>query len=71
SLVRRPGLLILNEPLDQIDKKEQERIIDHLFDEQNPWSVIVISQDEIWTERCDRHISIKDGQIQNNYRKSC
>ena len=68
SLVRKPELLILNEPLDQIDKEEQQRIIDHLFDNQNPWSVIVTSQDEIWAERCNRHIRIEDGQIQNNSR---
>ncbi|TRO67514.1 peptidase domain-containing ABC transporter [Christiangramia sabulilitoris] len=68
SLVRKPGLLILNEPLDQIDRKEQSRIVDNLFAEDNPWSIIVTSQDEIWREKCNRHIVIVNGEIQNKSR---
>ncbi len=65
SLVRNPGLLILNDPLHQIDKDEQQRIVDFLFDPINTWSIIVISNDEIWSKHCNRHLVINDGQIQN------
>lgn len=65
SLIRKPKFLILNEPLDQIDKEEQVRIIDNLFESENNWSIIVISRDEIWKERCDRHILLDKGIIQN------
>lgn len=65
SLIRKPKFLILNEPLHQIDEEEQIRIIDHLFDAENNWSIIVISRDEIWKKRCDRHILLDKGIIHN------
>ncbi len=68
SLVRKPGILILNQPLDQIDRDEQKRILQHLFDPANPWSIIVTSQDEIWKEKCNRHIVISEGRIKNKSR---
>ncbi len=68
SLVRKPGILILNQPLDQIDRDEQKRILQHLFDPANLWSIIVTSQDEIWKEKCNRHIVISEGRIKNKSR---
>ena len=66
SLIRNPKLLILNEPLHQIDDDESRKIIDHLFNAENDWSIIVTSRDEMWKNRCDRHIVLDNGIIQNN-----
>lgn len=65
SLIRKPRLLILNEPLHQVDLDEETRILDHLFSSENNWSILVTSRDEIWKERCDRTIYIENGVIQN------
>lgn len=65
SLIRNPKLLILNEPLHQIDDDEGRKITDHLFSSENDWSIIVASRDDIWKERCDRHILLDNGIIQN------
>ncbi|MEH6682219.1 MAG: ATP-binding cassette domain-containing protein [Sediminicola sp.] len=65
SLMRNPKVLILNEPLHQVDREEKIKIMDHLFAEDSSWSIIVISQDNLWKERCDRHINLDNGIIQN------
>ncbi|MFV8224311.1 peptidase domain-containing ABC transporter [Christiangramia aquimixticola] len=66
SLIRKPKLLILNEPLHQVDKEEEQKIIDYLFGLKNDWSIIVSSRDDIWKEKCQRHILLDKGIIQNN-----
>ncbi|MCM8570623.1 ABC transporter ATP-binding protein/permease [Gramella jeungdoensis] len=65
SIVKKPHLLVLNEPLDQIDKDEADRMMNFLFSEENPWSIIVTSQDREWRKYCNRRIRISDGEIQN------
>lgn len=65
SIVKKPNLLVLNEPLDQIDHQEKESIINLLFSEENPWSIIVTSHDKIWRKYCNRRIKIVNGELQN------
>ncbi len=65
SLIRNPKLLILNDPLHQIDHDEKLRILNTIFSEANNMSVIVTSRDELWRERCDRRCTLVDGIIKN------
>jgi ABC-type bacteriocin/lantibiotic exporter with double-glycine peptidase domain len=65
SLIRKPKLLILNEPLHQVDREAEIKILDHLFSSENNWSIIVSSRDDIWKERCTRNILLENGNIQN------
>lgn len=65
SLLRNPKLLILNEPLHQVDQEEEIEIINNLLAPGNECSLIVFSRDNVWKERCGRHILLKDGVIQN------
>ncbi|WP_047245471.1 peptidase domain-containing ABC transporter [Maribacter thermophilus] len=48
SIVRRPKLLLLNEPLIQFDEKEAERLMRFLTDPVHPWALVVVSQDLRW-----------------------
>lgn len=48
SIVRRPKLLLLNEPLIQFDEKEAERLMRFLTDPGHPWALVVVSQDLRW-----------------------
>ncbi len=66
SIIRKPSLLILNDPLDQLDPEEEDKIIDFLFSEENSWSIIVSSKDEKWKKYCDRILDIEQGQLVNN-----
>ncbi|QXP56973.1 ATP-binding cassette domain-containing protein [Cellulophaga sp. HaHa_2_95] len=63
AIVRKPKLLILKEPLDQLDEIEALKIMDFLSDKSNPWSVVVVSHDVKWFSRVDRMITLQDGKI--------
>ncbi|MBQ0733584.1 peptidase domain-containing ABC transporter [Aquimarina celericrescens] len=63
SIVRKPKLLILKDPLDQFDDQEVNRIMDFLTDASNPWALVVVSQNPKWTKRCGRIINIENGKI--------
>ncbi|MAW93992.1 MULTISPECIES: peptidase domain-containing ABC transporter [unclassified Leeuwenhoekiella] len=66
SIVRKPKLLILKEPLDKFSKDEKERIANFLFDKSNPWAIIVASQDEAWQNCCERTVVLENGRISQN-----
>ncbi|WP_300439585.1 peptidase domain-containing ABC transporter [Christiangramia sp.] len=65
SIVKRPSLLILNDPLNQLDPEEEDRILDFLFSKENNWAIIVAGKGEKWEKYCDRHLFIKNGKITN------
>lgn len=65
SLVRKPKLLILKDPLDQFDSDEAKEIMEFLTDKSNPWALIVVSQNDSWKTGCTRIITMKDGRIVN------
>ena len=66
AIVHKPKLLILKEPLDQLDQVEALGILDFLVDKTNPWSIIVVSQDDKWLTRCDKIVTLEDGKIVSN-----
>jgi len=63
SIVHKPKLLILKNPLDQFDKEEMERIISFLTHPDNPWALIVVSNHPGWTKRCSQIITLENGKI--------
>ncbi len=63
SIVRKPKLLILKDPLDQFDDQEVNRIMDFLTEPSNPWALVVVSQNPKWIQRCGRIINIENGKI--------
>ncbi len=63
SIVRKPKLLILKDPLDQFDDQEVNRIMDFLTESSNPWALVVVSQNPKWIQRCGRIINIERGKI--------
>ncbi|MEL6304095.1 MAG: ATP-binding cassette domain-containing protein [Bacteroidota bacterium] len=63
SIVRRPKLLILKDPLDQFGEQEAERIMDFITDATNGWALVIVSENPKWTERCGRIITIENGRL--------
>ncbi|MCK8521731.1 ATP-binding cassette domain-containing protein [Aquimarina sp. D1M17] len=63
SIVRKPKLLILKDPLDQFDESEVARIMDFLTAPERPWALVVVSQNNKWATRCGRIIQIENGKI--------
>ena len=63
AVVRKPSLLILNDPLDQLDPVEEDRIMNFLFSKENTWSIIVTSRGKRWENYCDKIINLNNGKI--------
>ncbi len=63
SIVKKPKLLILKDPLIQFDKEEALRIIKFLTDPSNPWSMVIVSKNKKWLKRCGRVITMDNGKI--------
>ncbi|WP_281541481.1 peptidase domain-containing ABC transporter [Maribacter aestuarii] len=65
SIVRKPKLLILKDPLDQFDKEEGTRIMNFLSNRENGWALIVVSENLRWADKCSRVITMEQGRIIN------
>jgi ABC-type bacteriocin/lantibiotic exporter with double-glycine peptidase domain len=65
SIVRKPRLLILKDPLDQFDTLEAREIMDFLSSKTRPWALVVISQNDDWKKHCTRIITMDKGKIIN------
>ena len=65
SIVRKPKLLILKDPLDQFNKEEANRILNFLSDSSNGWALLVVSENEAWEQKCSRVITMEKGKIIN------
>jgi len=63
SIIKKPSVLILNDPLDQLDPEEEDKILDFIFSSENSWSVIVSSRDKKWEKYCDRILNIEQGKL--------
>ncbi|WP_396633123.1 peptidase domain-containing ABC transporter [Maribacter sp. R86514] len=65
SIVRKPKLLILKDPLDQFNSEEADRILSFLSDSSNGWALLVVSENDKWIKKCSRIITMDQGQIIN------
>lgn len=65
SIVTRPKLLILKDPLDQFVEKEATEIMDFLTDDSNGWALVIVSANPKWIERCGRIITMENGKLIN------
>ncbi|WP_281846386.1 peptidase domain-containing ABC transporter [Olleya namhaensis] len=65
SIVKQPRLLMLKEPLDQFEAKEAQLIVDFLSQPQHPWTLVVVSQNNIWKQTLNQVIILDKGQIIN------
>lgn len=65
SIVRKPKLLILKDPLDQFKEEEAKEIMNFLSDPSNGWALLVVSANLKWADRCSRIITMENGRIIN------
>jgi len=65
SIVRKPKLLILKDPLDHFDQDEALRIINFLSNPENGWALLVVSANLRWVDKCTRIITMENGRIIN------
>lgn len=66
SILKKPKLLLLKDPLDQFEKNEAKSIMNFLTDKNNPWSLVVVSNNMDWKTSCTRVIKLEGGKIVSN-----
>ncbi|WP_046755182.1 peptidase domain-containing ABC transporter [Kordia jejudonensis] len=69
AIIKKPKVLILEDPLDQFNVDESNEIIDFLTDSSNPWALIVVSSNERWKTSCGGLLTLDKGEIKS--RKAC
>lgn len=69
TIIHKPKLLIMEEPLDKMDQKYANKIIDFLTDPSQDWTLVVASQNPYWKERCNHIIELKAGEIVSDTKK--
>ncbi len=65
SILRKPKLLLMKDPLDHFREEEVAEVMDFLTDPANGWALIVISENERWASKCGRVIYMDEGRIVN------
>ncbi len=65
ALVNQPNILIADEPTGNLDSENGKVIEDLLFElnKTNKTTLILVTHDEDLAKRCDRIITVRDGQI--------
>lgn len=65
SIVTRPKLMILKDPLEQYDEEGAERMMDFLADPANGWALVIVSENPKWGSRCNQIIRMDKGRLIN------
>ncbi|MGA9237456.1 peptidase domain-containing ABC transporter [Robiginitalea sp.] len=63
SILRKPKLLLLKDPLDHFKPHEANDVMDFLTNPDNGWALVVVSENERWASRCGRVVYFEDGKI--------
>jgi ABC-type bacteriocin/lantibiotic exporter with double-glycine peptidase domain len=63
AILKKPKVLVLEEPLEHFEATEARRIIKALTETENPWALIVASFNKDWTSECTDVITLKNGEI--------
>jgi ABC-type bacteriocin/lantibiotic exporter with double-glycine peptidase domain len=63
SIIRKPKLLILKDPLDHFEEIEGVRIMNYLTNNSRDWSLVIVSQNSKWKTKCNKFITLEDGKI--------
>jgi len=58
TLVGKPKLLLLKDPLQFIKEEEKKAIIDYIMSSKRDWTVIVIADYNYWTDKCNKTIKL-------------
>ncbi len=58
AIASRPRLLLLDETLDGLDAKTVAELERYLFDQNNPWTMVLVTRDQELVKRCDQVIQL-------------
>jgi ABC-type bacteriocin/lantibiotic exporter with double-glycine peptidase domain len=64
AIVNNPKLLLIEYNLDAIELKERKKIISYLFDKNNEWTLIVISNDTSVVSAAEVCLKMSNGKME-------
>jgi ABC-type bacteriocin/lantibiotic exporter with double-glycine peptidase domain len=62
-IAEKPQMLILNDIMHDLEKGDRMNIMRFLISEENPWTLLIVSNDPLVLAACDRVIVMQDGEI--------
>ncbi|MFD2786385.1 peptidase domain-containing ABC transporter [Hymenobacter rubripertinctus] len=63
ALVSRPRLLLLDNPLLNVERAERQRILTRLLAPDQPWTVLLASHEPTVLQRCSRLALLREGRL--------
>ena len=63
AILKQPNVLLLEDPLDDLTLEETKRIIDYLCLPKHQWSIVVVSNNPYWEEKCHQTLTLSEGKI--------
>lgn len=58
AIVNNPKILILEDPLDHVQREEKEMIINFLTEKHHSWSILITTMDDLWKKYIDNHLEL-------------
>jgi len=69
SIINEPRILFFENALDKTDSETAKKIIDFLLHKDQKWTIIAVSKNEYFKQKCSRIITLNDGKISNDIKK--
>lgn len=63
AILKKPKLLLLEEPLEHFQDEETKRIIKYITAPEHPWSLVVVSYNNEWANNCSQIVNLSKGEI--------
>ena len=63
AIACNPKLLILEDPLDHLNRQDKEKVIKNLCSTDHHWSIIVATVDDLWFSHINNKIILDKGRI--------
>ena len=65
AIIKKPKILILEDPLDQFNLDETQSIINYLTSPERPWALLVVSSKKSWRNQCNQTVVLENGKIKS------
>ena len=59
AIVNEPKVLLLKDPFKSFEKEEAKKLIEFVSDKENPWLIIVSSNNPEWNSKCSKIINLE------------
>ncbi|HMX40331.1 MAG TPA: ATP-binding cassette domain-containing protein, partial [Saprospiraceae bacterium] len=63
AIAGKPKLLVVEEPVGNLNSHDRQRIAELLTDKSQPWTLVSVTSDPLLASLCDRVLVMKEGEI--------